>query len=104
MKLHRISSIPDQGSKGLSVKFGDTEIKVVVVRLGREIYCYQNACPHTGVNLDWTPDQFLDVSGKLIQCATHGALFQIRDGYCLSGPCSGAYLKALKVKIEILAK
>ncbi len=96
----KISSIPENGCKGLSVKHGMDEIKVIIFRQGTEIYAYQNTCPHTGVNLDWMPDQFLDISGKLIQCSTHGALFQITDGYCISGPCAGQNLRALKLNIK----
>jgi len=36
----------------------------------------------------------------LIQCATHGALFRIRDGYCVAGPCAGQGLIPLEVKVE----
>ena len=100
MNQYRISSIPENGSKGLSLKRGEYEIKVMVVRKGEAIFCYYNICPHTGINLDWNPGQFLDITGKLIQCSTHGALFQIEDGYCISGPCAGQKLLPLKVKIE----
>ena len=64
MNQYRISSIPENGSKGLSLKRGDYEIKVMVVRKGEENFCYYNVCPHTGINLDWNPDQFLDITGK----------------------------------------
>jgi nitrite reductase/ring-hydroxylating ferredoxin subunit len=42
---------------------------------GGQAYVYLNRCPHRGVGLEWHPDQFLDPSNSLIQCATHGALF-----------------------------
>jgi naringenin degradation protein FdeD len=100
MNQYKISSIPENGCKGLSIKHGDYEIKVIIVRKGATIFCYHNICPHTGINLDWIPDQFLDITGKLIQCSTHGALFQIEDGYCISGPCTGQKLLPLKLKIE----
>jgi len=65
-----------------------------------QLYCYLNSCPHTGVNLDWMPDQFLDISGELIQCATHGALFSIKTGLCIRGPCLGQSLKAFEWVME----
>jgi len=52
-------------------------------------------CPHRGVPLEWQPDQFLDPSASLIQCATHGALFLIESGECVAGPCAGQFLTAL---------
>lgn len=100
MSQYKISSIPENGCKGLSIKRNDYEIKAIAVRLHNDIFCYHNICPHTGVNLDWVPDQFLDITGELIQCATHGALFRIEDGYCISGPCAGQNLIPLKVKVE----
>ena len=36
----------------------------------------------------------------MILCATHGALFRIEDGHCLSGPCVGESLTPLPVSIE----
>jgi nitrite reductase/ring-hydroxylating ferredoxin subunit len=100
MNQYKVSSIPDNGCMGLKLQHGDSELKIIALRMGAEIICYLNSCPHTGVNLEWTPDQFLDASGELIQCATHGALFQREDGYCISGSCTGAYLGPVKVEIH----
>jgi nitrite reductase/ring-hydroxylating ferredoxin subunit len=36
----------------------------------------------------------------MIQCALHGALFRIEDGYCLYGPCQGASLHPLPLRQE----
>jgi nitrite reductase/ring-hydroxylating ferredoxin subunit len=66
--------------------------KLFAVRRGGQVYVYLNRCPHRGVGLAWTPDQFLDPSNSLIQCATHGALFLIEDGECVAGPCAGQSL------------
>jgi nitrite reductase/ring-hydroxylating ferredoxin subunit len=66
--------------------------KLFAVRRDGQVYVYINRCPHRGVGLEWTPDQFLDPSNSLIQCATHGALFLIEDGECVAGPCAGQSL------------
>jgi nitrite reductase/ring-hydroxylating ferredoxin subunit len=66
--------------------------KLLTVRRGGRVYAYENRCPHRGVGLEWKPDQFLDPSNSLIQCATHGALFLIEDGECVAGPCAGKSL------------
>jgi nitrite reductase/ring-hydroxylating ferredoxin subunit len=70
------------------------------VRRGELVVAYKNSCPHTGVNLEWQTDQFLDMTQSYIQCATHGALFRIDDGYCLRGPCAGDWLDSLQVVLE----
>lgn len=59
------------------------------------MYVYANRCPHRGVALEWQPDEFLDTSASLIQCATHGALFLIESGECVAGPCEGKSLRAI---------
>lgn len=68
---------------------------LLLVRREGRVYAYRNRCPHRGIPLEWQPDQFLDVSGSLIQCATHGALFVIESGECVAGPCAGQSLVAL---------
>ena len=72
--------------------------RVFAVRREGRVYAYQNRCPHRGVGLEWQPDQFLDPSASLIQCATHGALFLIESGECVAGPCAGQSLTALKCR------
>jgi nitrite reductase/ring-hydroxylating ferredoxin subunit len=69
--------------------------KLFAVRRSGQAYVYLNRCPHRGVGLEWQPDQFLDPSNSLIQCATHGALFLIEDGECVAGPCAGQSLTAI---------
>ena len=70
-----------------------------VVRNGSMIRAYVNACPHTGAPLNWSINDFTSEDGKLIICSTHGALFEMKDGYCSFGPCKGDYLE--KVPLEI---
>ena len=69
--------------------------KFFAVRRSGQVYVYINRCPHRGVALEWHPDQFLDPSNSLIQCATHGALFLIEDGECVAGPCAGQALTSV---------
>jgi nitrite reductase/ring-hydroxylating ferredoxin subunit len=73
---------------------------IFLLRHRDRIYAYQNRCPHTGVNLNWLPDQFLDIDGTFIQCSVHGALFRIDDGFCVRGPCAGQSLQPVKLEIS----
>jgi len=61
------------------------------------VFGYINACPHLNIELNWQENAFLDTDNALIQCATHGALFMIDNGDCVSGPCAGQSLSALTV-------
>jgi nitrite reductase/ring-hydroxylating ferredoxin subunit len=72
---------------------------IFVVQTDTGWHAYQNHCPHTGVNLNWMPDQFLNLEQDMIQCATHGALFRLEDGYCIYGPCNGASLQSIALEV-----
>lgn len=85
------SDLPEASSRGFQIE----GVKLLAVRRDRQAYVYSNRCPHRGVPLEWQPDQFLDPSRSLIQCATHGALFLIESGECVAGPCAGQFLKAI---------
>ena len=98
--LCSLAEIPDPGSRGFDFREGDALHSVFVVRTGSDVRAYENSCPHTGGPLDWVPDQFLTREKDMILCATHGALFRIKDGHCLAGPCAGDALAPLPVHIE----
>ncbi|MCQ4314003.1 Rieske (2Fe-2S) protein [Pseudomonas stutzeri] len=93
IRLCAASEVAEGNSKGLEIK-GQ---RLLVVRKDGALYGYENSCPHRGTPLEWQPDQFLDSSGSLIQCAIHGALFLIDSGECVAGPCAGQALRALTI-------
>lgn len=81
--------------EGSSLGFTLAGTGLLLVRRDGRVYAYRNRCPHRGIPLEWQADRFLDESGSLIQCATHGALFLIETGECVAGPCAGESLQAL---------
>ena len=95
-QLCHIDDIPEGGCKGLSVN----GTSLIAVKQEQQLYLYRNNCPHRGLPLEWLPDQFLDPQKKHIQCATHGALFRINDGYCIHGPCAGQGLIPVPFQID----
>ena len=97
--LCRLSDIDAPGSKGFAVG-ADASVNLFVVRRQEQVFAYLNRCPHTGAPLEWKPDQFLDFQNHYIQCAIHGALFEMHSGYCVRGPCAGQFLKSEKLSIE----
>lgn len=94
--LCRLDELPLHGSKGMQHR----GTALFAVRQGERVFVYENRCPHRGIPLEWVADQFLDSSGRLIQCATHGALFLPESGECIAGPCTGAYLTARACRIH----
>jgi nitrite reductase/ring-hydroxylating ferredoxin subunit len=95
-----VSDLPEEGaSRGFSIDTSFGMLEIFVVSKDNGIVAYLNSCPHTGGPLDWLPDQFLSLDGKLIQCATHDARFRIEDGVCVAGPCVGQRLQQLRTLI-----
>jgi nitrite reductase/ring-hydroxylating ferredoxin subunit len=94
--LCHVDDIADESSKGFDVG----ERSIFAVKKDGQIYVYSNQCPHLGVELNWQEDQFLDMDGALIQCATHGALFIIESGECVAGPCLGKHLQPVPFALE----
>ncbi len=91
--------IPENSAKGFSLETRLGEITFFVIRKNAKYFAYVNSCPHTNINLEWMPNQFLDINNELIRCSLHGAKFQIEDG-CIFGPCLGQQLKPLEIRIE----
>ena len=98
--LCKTSDIEDPGSKSFDVEINGKIQSVFVVHKNGEFFAYYNQCPHTGANLEWQEDQFLDLDKELIQCATHDALFMIDSGECIAGPCVGDLLQDITIKIN----
>ena len=96
LRLCALTDIPEGGSKGFKV----AERKLFAVKQSGRIYLYSNDCPHLGIPLEWVEDQFFDNSGSMIQCANHGALFVIKTGKCVAGPCSGQRLTPIDYTID----
>ena len=86
--LCRLDELDDPGSLAATARINGKDRAVMVVRRGDGVHVYLNVCPHIGGPLDFTPGQFLNLDKSYIQCATHGALFQIDDGLCVKGPCA----------------
>ncbi|MFZ9406971.1 MAG: Rieske (2Fe-2S) protein [Burkholderiaceae bacterium] len=59
-----------------------------------------NRCAHVPVELDGVPGRFLDESGQVIVCATHGAVYDPASGRCLRGPCRGKSLHPVPIREE----
>jgi nitrite reductase/ring-hydroxylating ferredoxin subunit len=97
--LCKRNEIEDPGSRGFEIKHGRKHISLFVVHRDGVYSAFINSCPHTGVNLEWQEDRFLDLDNTYIQCATHDALFETDSGLCIAGPCVGQSLQAVAIEI-----
>lgn len=94
--LCAVEDIAERSAKGFEID-GDS---LFALKFDGELHVYRNSCPHLGVELNWLEDQFFDLDGALIQCATHGAIFDPLTGLCVSGPCRGQSLERLASHIS----
>ncbi|MCP3866679.1 MAG: Rieske (2Fe-2S) protein [Gammaproteobacteria bacterium] len=100
LKVSQLNKLKDPGSRGFTLDLVEGGQEAFVVKKNDKLYAYLNSCPHTGAPLDWVPHQFLNLEGNLIQCAVHGALFEIDTGLCVYGPCVNRRLEPLKLEIK----
>ncbi len=100
IRLLGISELDDPGARGCQVGGGDWPLELLLVRRGRSVFGYVNRCPHAGYPLNWLPDRFLSRDGSLIQCASHGARFELQTGLCVAGPCVGRSLRRVPLEVS----
>lgn len=63
------------------------------VRYQGQVYAYLNRCSHVPMEMDYQPNEFFDVTGHWLMCATHGAMYAPQSGHCRMGPCRGGLVK-----------
>ena len=95
-----LAEMDDPGCREFMIGDGDWPLRGFVVRQGVDIFAYENVCRHVGHQLNWKPDEFLTKDRSAIMCASHGALYDIRSGECLGGPCPGKSLKGVDVEVR----
>ena len=98
MFLCKIDELEENKARGFSTAGNIDQHDVILVKRDGQFYAYKNNCPHTGVNLNWQPDEFMDMESFYLQCSVHGALFNVEDGVCVRGPCINQSLIALSIQ------
>lgn len=73
---------------------------ILVSRKGRNVYGFENACPHQGLRLDRTAGEFMDDAGNFLTCSQHGAQFDLDTGHCFAGPCQGKALTQIRLIVD----
>lgn len=99
-RICRCDDIADPGCHEFEIPLGAMSLNGFILHWQGRWFAYRNSCPHTGVALNWLPDQFFDIAREFIQCGVHGALFRPTDGLCLRGPCLGRSLESLGIELH----
>ncbi len=64
------------------------------------LVAYRNLCRHLPVPLDGGTGELLTDDRRYLVCGTHGATYRLGDGVCVEGPCEGAALESLRLRVE----
>jgi nitrite reductase/ring-hydroxylating ferredoxin subunit len=96
----RLDELADPGCREFRIGDGDWPLRGFIVRKGKTVYAYENSCAHLGHPMNWVPDGFLGRDRRAIQCASHGAQFEIETGLCFAGPCLGKSLRKIDVEVR----
>ncbi len=87
----------DLADSGLAVPFdvvyGGQTCRAFAIRYAGQAQAYLNRCSHVAMELDYQPNQFFDITGHWLICATHGAMYAPETGACRGGPCRGGLVK-----------
>jgi nitrite reductase/ring-hydroxylating ferredoxin subunit len=98
--LCHFSELTDPCARAFTIGSGDWPLKGFVVRKGDEVFAYVNRCPHAGHPLNLFANDFFSPDQSLLMCKSHGACFEVSTGLCIAGPCSGARLRSIALRIE----
>lgn len=96
-KICMMEDIPEREARAYETPNGDT---IFITQRDGMYYAYQNVCPHLQVELEFLENQFLDRDQEYIEYSTHGALFMVETGECISGPCLGQSLEKVEISIH----
>lgn len=99
MRLCHLNDLPDGGTRGFDPQRGGAGA-LFVVRQGRALHAYVDACPHHGTPMAWRQDAYLNAARDRIVCAAHGAQFEIPTGRCVLGPCLGDALTPVPLTLH----
>ncbi|MFT3805705.1 Rieske (2Fe-2S) protein [Arenimonas sp.] len=96
--LTLLGDLEDGAITSINAEIDGEMESIILRRRGASVQAWLNICPHAGRRLDYAPGRFL-LSDGLLVCAAHGASFELEEGECVGGPCRGASLRAVPVRI-----
>ena len=99
VKLIPLDAVADGAARNIVIEMRAGRFHGFVIRRSDSVVGYVDRCPHMGLPLAQTLDDYLSPDGSLIACDWHGALFEIGSGKCVGGPCVGASLTAWPVAV-----
>ena len=97
--LCRMSELGDGEGRPIALSVEGRELTLLLVRKGQQVFAYSDRCPHMGISLLWDRKLLVTPDGSYLRCANHDALFRIRDGVCVAGPCIDERLEVVVTRV-----
>jgi nitrite reductase/ring-hydroxylating ferredoxin subunit len=97
--IARLPDLADGAAASFNLTTDEWPLTGILVRVGADVHAYVNRCPHAGRPLNFM-DRFLSADGQLLQCHSHGALFEKHTGLCVAGPCMDESLRRIAVAVQ----
>lgn len=97
--IGRLPDLVDGAATSFNLTADEWPLTGILVRVGTDVHAYVNRCPHAGRPLNFI-DRFLSPDGELLQCHSHGALFEKHTGLCIAGPCMDESLRRIAVAVQ----
>ena len=100
VKLCALETITDSTARNFVLDIKGQYFYGFVVRKGNEVFGYVDKCPHMNLPLAQKLDDYLSPKKDFIVCSWHGAIFEIKNGLCVGGPCSNQTLMSWPVTVR----
>ncbi len=98
--LGPLDTIADGAARNFVLQMRAGRFHGFIIRQGDAVHGYVDRCPHMGLPLAQELDAYLTPDGQRIACSWHGAIFEVKDGICLGGPCRGQRLTPWPVTVQ----
>lgn len=98
--LCKLDDLKNNKCVELTYREGDKLFLGFICRHEGVVRAYENNCPHTGSPLNMVEAQFFSNDLTQLQCRTHDARFNPKNGRCTQGPCLDQWLTQLLITID----
>ena len=99
-KIGRREDFPDGSSRKFTLRCRGESLEGFAFGFRGRLFAYVNRCRHVPLPMDWVDNRFFTEDERHLVCANHGALYEPATGECLWGPCAGARLRKIPLRVE----
>ncbi len=87
-------------TKKFRLRCQGSTLEALLVNYEGSLFAYVNRCCHIPISMDWVDNQFFTEERRYLICANHGATYEPTTGECIWGPCFGAFLQGIPLKVS----